>query len=136
MKFLSFIIIVIVIATGCRDRTSQVPYVNVNISMNINEPQFFDLTVPTGWAYVTGGSKGIIVYRLSQEEFIALERHSPHNPDDECRVEVQDDGVIIEDPCSGSAWLINDGSIVSGPTNYALTRYQTSFEDPILYIYN
>lgn len=136
MRLFLFLIIVVVLSWSCRDRQSQIPYVQVNLNININEPQYFDLSVPTGYVYITGGSLGIILYRLSDTEFVALERHSPYNPEDGCRVEVKSDGVIIEDPCSDSEWLINDGSIVSGPTNFALTTYNTSFSSPYLYIYN
>jgi nitrite reductase/ring-hydroxylating ferredoxin subunit len=110
--------------------------VDVNINININEPQFFDLSIPTGYAYVIGGSRGIIVYRLNENEFIALERHSPHNVEDNCQVFVKEDGLLIEDPCSGSQWLITDGSIVNGPTAFALRVYNTTFSAPILSIYN
>lgn len=128
--------LVLLISGGCRDRQSEIPYVQVNLTLNINEPQFFDLSVPTGYAYVIGGSQGIIVYRLNESEFVALERHSPHEPGERCQVIVKEDGVIIEDPCSGSQWLINDGSIVNGPTSFALRQYETSFNPPFLYIFN
>lgn len=135
--FFSIILLVSVfLSSGCRDRQAQIPVVDVNVTININEPQFFDLSVPTGYVYLVGGSQGLIVYRLNQEEFVVLERHSPVNPEDRCRVEVKEDGVIVEDPCSGSQWLISDGSVVGGPTSFALRRYNSQFSDPFLYIYN
>lgn len=121
---------------SCRDRQANIPYVPVDIILNINEPQFFDLSVPTGYAYVIGGSQGIIVYRVNDNEFVALERHSPYQPEDKCQVVVKEDGVIVEDPCSGSQWLINDGSIVNGPSPFALKQYQTSFNAPYVHIFN
>ncbi len=138
MRFFLFIFLVAatLLIGACRDREAMIPVVDVNLNININEPQFFDLSIPTGYAYVIGGSRGIIVYRSGQNEFVALERHSPHNVEDNCQVFVKEDGVIIEDPCSGSQWLITDGSIVNGPTSFALRLYNTSFSDPILSIYN
>ncbi|MFN0033278.1 MAG: hypothetical protein ACKVOR_14040 [Flavobacteriales bacterium] len=133
----SFFIITLLVGTSCRDRgEDQVPYVPVNIAININQPDFFDLTVPTGWVYVTGGSRGIIVYRNSNEEFTALERHSTYNVSDECAVAVDDDGVLITDLCSSSKWLIHDGSLVQGPASLPLIQYETNFQDPYLYITN
>ncbi|MFY8137379.1 MAG: hypothetical protein ACOVMR_04710 [Flavobacteriales bacterium] len=134
-KFILFIVVVLVVV-GCRDRQSQIPVVSVNFSININEPQFFDLSVPTGYVYVIGGSQGIIVYRINETDFIALERHSPVNPENDCQVIVAEDGVIIEDPCSNARWLINDGSVVDGDNSFALRTYETSFNNPILYIFN
>jgi hypothetical protein len=134
-KFILFISVVLLVV-GCRDRQSQIPVVSVNFSININEPQFFDLSVPTGYVYVIGGSQGIIVYRINETDFIALERHSPVNPENDCQVIVAEDGVIIEDPCSNARWLINDGSVVDGDNSFALRTYETSFNNPILYIFN
>ncbi len=124
--------------TRCRDRNNggQIPYVPVSINININQPDFFNLTVPTGWVYITGGSRGIIIYRNSTDEFTAIERHSTFEPENQCAVAVDDDGVIISDPCSDSQWLINDGSIVGGSTSQPLIQYETSFQDPFLYITN
>jgi hypothetical protein len=124
-------------AAGCRDRnTNRVPDVPVNIAININQPDFFNLSVPSGWVYITGGSRGIIVFRKSMDEFVALERHSPYEPADNCAVTVNEDNVIVSDPCSDSQWLIMDGTIVQGPTAFALETYNTSFSNPILYITN
>lgn len=138
MRFFLFLVFILftLLMGACRDREALIPVVDVNINININEPQFFDLSVPTGYAYVVGGSRGIIVYRSGQNEFVALERHSPHNAEENCQVFVKEDGLIIEDPCSGSQWLITDGSIVNGPTSFALRLYNTTFSDPILSIYN
>jgi hypothetical protein len=131
------LIALFVILSGCRDRnTNRVPDVPVNIAINIYQPDFFNLTVPSGWVYITGGSRGIIVYRKSTTEFVALERHSPFQPEDNCAVIVNEDNVIVSDPCSDSQWLIMDGTIVQGPTALPLETYRTSFSDPILYITN
>ncbi len=131
-----FLILTLTLA-GCRDnQLSRVPDVPVNIAININQPAFFDLTVPSGWVYITGGSRGIIVYRKSMDEFIALERHSPYQPEDNCAVVVADDNIIISDPCSDSQWLIMDGTIVQGPTAFALKTYYTSYSNSILTITN
>jgi hypothetical protein len=131
------LMILLLFLGSCRDRNrDRVPDVPVNIAININQPDFFNLTVSQGWVYVTGGSRGIIVYRKSDNEFIALERHSPYKPEDNCAVTVDDDGSIVTDPCSDSKWLIMDGSIVQGPTAYPLQTYSTSFTNPMLYITN
>jgi len=127
----------LIVTSGCRDRnTNRIPDVQVNIAINIYQPDFFNLTVPSGWVYITGGSRGIIVYRKSTNEFVALERHSPYQPEDNCAVMVDEDNVLVSDPCSDSQWLITDGTIVQGPSAFALETYNTTFSDPILYITN
>jgi len=51
-------------------------------------------------------------------------------------VVVTDDNIIINDPCSDSQWLIMDGTIVQGPTVFALKTYYTSYSNSILTITN
>lgn len=137
MRLIVFFLCSIALLASCREsRISRVPDVPVNIAININQPDFFNLSVPSGWVYVTGGSRGIIIYRNSPTEFIALERHSPYQPENSCAVIVNPDNVIISDPCSESQWLIMDGTIIKGPTSFPLKTYQTSYVDPMLYISN
>jgi hypothetical protein len=132
-----FALIFTLVFMSCRDRNNgRVPDVPVNISINIALPEFFDLTVPTGSVYLTGGSRGIIVYRKSETEFVAIERHSTYLPENECAVVVNDDGLILEDPCSGSQWIITDGTLVEGPASMPLVLYDTNFSNPILFITN
>ncbi len=137
MRFAFPLLLALMTLSGCRERNiDRVPDVPVNIAINVLQPDFFNLSVPSGWVYITGGSRGIIVYRKSPDEFIALERHSPYLPQDNCAVTVNEDNVIVSDPCSGSQWLISDGSIIEGPTAFPLKTYRTTFENPILYITN
>ncbi|MBX7051725.1 MAG: hypothetical protein K1X54_06805 [Flavobacteriales bacterium] len=129
--------LVLISCNGCKDKGNyNVPYVPVNITININQPDFFNLTVPTGWVYITGGSRGIIVYRKSESEFVAIERHSTYQPEDQCAVTVAGDGVLIDDPCSDSQWLIMDGTLVNGPASTPLVTYDATFNSPYLTIVN
>lgn len=114
------------------------PLVAVDITINLNNPQFLNISSNTvGYVYLTGGSQGIIVFR-NIDEFMAYDRHSPFQPQNDCRVSVSDDGVtVIDDPdCSDSSWLIYDGSVISGPAAAPLQQYQTSYNPPYLRIYN
>jgi Rieske Fe-S protein len=120
----------------CDKETGSVPYVEVNLYLNINEPALFDLFPIGGWIYYTGGSRGLIVYHKSQEEFVILDRHSTHNVGAGCAVDVQSDNIIIDDPCSDSQWVIMDGSVVAGPATLPLKGYDYTFVDPVLHIYN
>ena len=117
-------------------RDSNIPVRNVDIDINVNLPSYQNLNVISGWVYVTGGSRGIIIYRRSETEFVAYERHSPYQPEDNCRVSVADDEITIEDECSDSKWSILDGSIINGPTSRPLLQYTTSWNEPFLRVYN
>ena len=120
-----------------REQRGGVPLTPVDISINVNNPSYVDLATPGGWIYLTGGSLGIIVYRRSPEEFVAMDRHCPYRPEEVCRVFVDESEVIARDTlCCGSKFLITDGSVVEGPAALPLQRYNTSFNGTVLRIYN
>lgn len=125
-----------VLGISCGRNEDQIPNVAVNIYLNVNEPSNFNLTVVGGAETYTGGSNGIIVYRNAIDEFTAYDRHAPYNVEEYCQVVLNDDGVILEDPCSGSQWIITDGSLIQGPALQSLQGYNTSFVDPIIHIWN
>jgi len=91
-----------------------------------------------GYAYIEGGSKGIVVYRSSIYEFIALDRHSPVN-DASCEKPIEIDSnnfLQLNDLCSGAVFSLLDGAPISG-SNVGLRRYITEFDgNTNLRIYN
>lgn len=121
---------------ACRDNNNVVPLVDVDFSININEPAFFELTNITGWIYVTGGSRGILIYRNNIDQFTAYDRHSPFEVENACRVDVLEDDFTVQDPCSDSSWALLDGTILSGPTTWPLKQYNTQFNGSILRVFN
>lgn len=125
-------------ASSCRKPTTGgVPPVTVDISINVNNPAYADLAVTGGWLYLTGGSQGLIVYRSSPTDFVALDRHCTYQTANLCRVHVDSSQVIARDTtCCGSAFLITDGSVVQGPAALNLQRYSTTFNGTILRIFN
>lgn len=124
---------------ACRDRRENIlPQTSFSIFINTNEPAFFDITVPTGWMYYSWNTVDLIIYRNSMTEFTALDARSTYNIQDGCMVSVMPDNVLIEDPCSGSRWLLQDGTVVSGPAAAPLLRYENSFDSTtgILHVFN
>ncbi|WP_459073114.1 Rieske (2Fe-2S) protein [Halocola ammonii] len=135
MRKVIFIVPFLLLALAC-GRDSNIPVRNVNLNLNLNLPSYQELNIITGWIYVSGGSKGIIVYRKSENEFLAYERHSPYQPEDNCRVSVGDDETSIQDECSDSQWSLIDGQVINGPASQPLLRYNTTWNDPYLTIRN
>lgn len=87
--------------------------------------------------YINGGVKGIIVYKKSTDEFMAFERCSPYQPDQECAVVVDTtNNIIVKDPCSDSRFLLTDGSVQQGPATQGLKKYYTSWDGNALIISN
>lgn len=142
MKLFRTIALTLVIAAGllaCNkdDGPTGVPLVAVDRQVFVTDPQFLDLNVIGGWEYVTGGSRGLLVYRRSVDEFIAYDRHCTYQPEGTCgTVEVDSTGVKAFDPCCDSEFLLFDGSVLKGPANFSLKQYQTSFDGIALRIFN
>ncbi len=125
--------------TSCKDEEIYpIPSVPVNIYLNLDLPAYQPLNVTGGWVYVNGGSKGIIVYR-NFDEFIALDRHTTHEPDEECSIATVDSTnfFILNDGCSESKYSMLDGTVVQGPAKWGLRKYFADWDGfKALYIYN
>ncbi len=134
---LLFFPLALLVASSCKkENQSGVPPVSLDITININLPEYADLQVPGGWAYLTGGSQGLIVYRKSTDEFTALDRHCPVAPENLCRVVVDESQVIARDTaCCEAAFLIQDG-MPTAVSSFPLTSYHTIFNGNTLRIYN
>lgn len=123
---------------SCRkEEQGGVPLTTVDFQINVNNPAYIDIAVPGGWLYLTGGSLGIIVYRKTMDEFVAMDRHCTYQPTELCKVHVDDSEVIARDTtCCGSAFLLLDGSVTEGPAALGLKRYNTNFNGTTLRIFN
>lgn len=131
-------ILVVLIAFSCsKDDNVNIPLVNVNFTINVNNPAYSDVQVPGGWMYINGGSRGIILYRYSNDEFRAFDRHCTFDVTSTCGlVSVDNSNIQGFDDCCGSKFLISDGSVTQGPANLPLKAYNTSFDGSILRITN
>lgn len=124
--------------TSCnRDNDDIIPYVTVDFTIDILSTFYTELTSVGGWVYVTGGYKGILIYRLSMDEFLAYDRCCSFNPKDPCEIiEMEESGLSMIDSCCGSRFLIIDGSPVEGPAKKMLRQYRTMFDGRYLRVYN
>lgn len=130
-KILLFLILSTVILTndGCRKKDDVVPYVRVNFTIFLSDPDFVSLQTIGNSVYVTGGVSGIIIYRKSQDEFSAIERCCSYNPSDRCAVLVDSSNTnVLHCNCCNSKFSIWDGSVLSGVASRSLTTYQTLFD--------
>ncbi|PLW99209.1 MAG: hypothetical protein C0594_17290, partial [Marinilabiliales bacterium] len=59
---------------------------------------------------VYGGYNGIVIYRKSMDEFVALERTCTYQPSQKCDMKIDDSGLYITCECCESSFLLLDGS--------------------------
>ena len=137
-KKVSLFFIITVLLVGCKKKNdNNIPQTYVNVTIYTTEPSFANLNAVGGWIYVSAGYKGIIVYRKSQDDFIALERACTFDPESECGgISVTSDNITAQDTCCGSKFLIYDGSITQGPATAPLSQYRTSYDGTTLQIFN
>jgi len=115
---------------------------NVNVYIYKNTPEFFPLQVAGGWIYKAGGTSGLIVYRLAQNEtngdFVVFERNCPHEggTNTNAIVYVQSDQITAKDTVCKSKFYITNGTVITGPSAYPLKGYNTSYDGNVLHIYN
>jgi nitrite reductase/ring-hydroxylating ferredoxin subunit len=114
-----------------------IPNIAVDFYINIASTQYLELHSVGGWVNVTGGVRGIIIYRKSIDEFMAYERNCTYQPSNSCaRVSVDNTNLMAIDSCCGSKFLLTDGSVIKSPATYPLKQYRTSLDGNILHVYN
>ena len=135
---LGIMLICLLSQATCDNSVQNIPYVPVNFDINLNLPAYNDLNFVSNHITVAGGSKGLIIYRYTLDDFVVLDRHSTSDIQLGCTVTVDNDGLLISDASdrSESKWLIIDGSVSQGPAILPLHRYNTSWNPPILSVFN
>jgi nitrite reductase/ring-hydroxylating ferredoxin subunit len=114
-----------------------VPITPVNIYLYTTDPLFINLTAVGGWCYITGGARGILLYRKSTSEFMAYDRNCTYNSSDVCAtVYVDATNIIATDTCCNSEFSIIDGNVLQAPAGLPLKTYTTSYDGNVLHIYN
>ncbi len=113
----------------------------VNINVLSGSAQFFPISGIGGFTYIPssqGGLSGIIVYRESQSQFIALERNCTKDgcANSKALVWIMTGNVQCKDSICGSVFNVIDGSVQTGPANIPLYQYKTTWDGTNLHIYN
>ncbi len=121
-----------------KDGAETIPYVYVNFYIQPNSPMYIKLNTVGGWEYITGGYSGILVYRQTQETFIAYDRACPFDFKNGCRITVETTFTTAIDSCCKSRFLIAmDGSPISGSAaTVSLKQYHTTYDGTNLHVYN
>ena len=140
MKYFSLIVLIFIFAfaLSCKKQSDNgVPITAVDIYLYSNNPSFINLTAVGGYVYITGGVRGILLYRKSNSEIMAYDRNCTYQSTQPCATVVVDQTHILAvDTCCHSKFSIYDGSVTQGPASLPLKAYQTTFDGNVLHIYN
>lgn len=129
-KILVIVLLLSIFSTSCKEETNnnQIPNVYVNFYFSLSDPEFASLNSIGNSVYVTGGVKGIIIHRVTFDEFTAFDRVSSYKPENFCVVKVDSVPYYAYDPCSMSKFSLIDGAPVRGPAISPLKKYNTQFD--------
>ena len=119
---------------NCNKDNDIIQDVPVNVYFNILDPEFSHLNAVGNSLAITGGLNGIIVYRVSTNEFVSFERTCTYQPEENCAVE--NDNATAECPCCESRYFLLDGSVFNGPASLPLKSYRTTFDGTYVRITN
>ncbi|MEG2069917.1 MAG: hypothetical protein RR034_00880 [Bacteroidales bacterium] len=124
--------------TGCKDFIHEtIPNVNLDFTIYPNDVNYLELNHYGGHLYFTGGVRGVIVYRLDQNTFLAYDRACPYDWEEkDSWLWVDESGLLIVDRHCGSLFNILDGSVVQGPATIPLKRYKTRYDGVSLRVFN
>ena len=145
--------------SGCRqypDNPNR-PILPAPITIYPNTYQYQALNVISGWLYLTSdvesSSRGIIVYRQSDTEFLAYDRMPPNEPDACTDSQGNTTRLVVEFPfvvdgCNNAYYNILNGQMIvrepdmipnfptDGTMVYPLIQYHTTFDGSKLVISN
>jgi len=125
---------------GCSkksDTVNDIPYVAVSFSINPNSTEYIRLNTVDGSEYLTGGYKGILVFRKSVNEFVAFERACPYDwQNTNARILIDTSGITAYCPVCKSKYILLDGTPYKGVSRYPLKQYQTYYDGNTLTISN
>ena len=135
-----FILVTLLSVLSCgKNNQNPVPNVPVDVTIDLSFPSYSALQGVSVYTYVNGGSRGIIVYRKSLNEFVAFDRHSPADAEGTCLEPLYPDAnnfLELIDSCNNARFSLYDGSPISN-SQYGLRQYATQFNGSnILRIYN
>jgi len=121
-KIAAIAIVFLLFFASCGKEENYIPDYPVNYSITVAE---FSIRATNGILLVPNqGVAGLIIVRISTNDYVAFDRCSTVNPEKACAVTPEDGGVFLAlDPCSGGKFSLLDGSPQKAPAKRALKRY-------------
>ncbi len=127
------------------------PHAVIRIDIDPNSTFYQGLNAVGGWIYVNNGdqgayigpgSRGVIIYRESQNEFKAYDRLPPNHPNQCCnnghctQLVVGKYYPFVKDECTGDLYQLLDGSLFKGIGKYPLIQYHAVYDGNMLHVFN
>lgn len=125
------IILLALTLSACRNNEVIIPYTDVNFTIDLNDPEFYNLRVVGNALEVTGGVNGIIIFRQNIDtdtDFVAYDKTCTNDPNFGCKTQLSPNNygyAICE--CCQSEFNLYGGYFETGPAVYPLKTYSVHF---------
>ena len=148
VKIILLSIVSVIVFGSCGQNNaniSNIPNVPVNLTLNLDLPQYQDLSFIGQYVYENGGNKGIVVIHHTDGKYYAIERTCSYKPFEPCNnIEVNPEMTRLKcgttrggnfEPCCGSQFFMN-GQVLQGPATFPLKNYRVQKSGSYLNISN
>ncbi len=123
---------ILLLSLSCNDdnSSSPIPDVYVNIVINPASIEYGNLNIPGNYTLIKGGYRGIIVYHVIDNQYLAFERTCTYDWDKPCsKLVIDPSGLIARDTCCKSSFLLLDGTPMEGSlATIPLKQYKTMYD--------
>lgn len=137
MKKSYFIVAATLLFLSCVKNADPIPNVGVDFEASITDPRLSALNAIGGVVLINGyGVAGLIIYREPNGSYAAYDRCSSYKPENKCAVKLGPTAFTVNDPCSGSQFLLSDGTPVKGPATVSLRSYYVSVSNYEIFVSN
>ena len=129
LRFILFLFPLLMVTSCNKNSNHPVPNIPFDITINMTLPSYSALNGVGGYAFVNGGSKGIIVYRRGIDDFVAFDRHSPADIAGSCAQPLtpdDDNFLVLIDSCNNASFSLYDGSPILN-SDFGLRMYATAW---------
>jgi hypothetical protein len=144
MKNKFLFLLVALIAFSCSksdDKQDRNPFLTdpvVSMSLNLNLPEYNALKFPGNYVITGQGIKGIVVYCVSENQYLAFDLTDPNHAQSSCsRMELN--GVIASCPCPNDTneYFITSGQHTTDPGGmYPMQQYNAQLNGNSVVISN
>ena len=129
-KFFTLLIVFVFLACSkSDDKKTRNPYLTnpvVSLNLNLNLPEYNPLKFPGNYIFAPQGIKGIVVYCVSENYYVAFDLTDPNHAPNSCSgMEIE--GIIASCPCQNddNKYYIVSGLHTTAPDEkYPMQQYR------------
>ena len=128
-----------VLVASCNDDQSPpIPYVPVNRTITLANPQFSALNGVGGFVILPDeGYGGIVVVRATGDQVFAFDMQCTRDANvPEGQTSTDASLLFLKCGKCGSRWQILNGQLTQGPAAFPLLQYQTTFDGFVVNVFN